>query len=257
MSDPLESAKLKLAWAAHDLELLETDSTAFYAQKPGPFAVDREVEGLYHVLRHRVVREPPLDLWSLIIGDVVHNARSALDHLAWQLAERHSPDRPQPDRLTMFPIFDDERVYRRLGARRLRWIEPRAAGIIEGLQPYKHADGSDLLLLLEELDVADKHKLLTTTTPFFQASDLRVTGPSGTEYPPVTAASAGTVEDGAELKRFIYPEEPDVKVQGHIEYQIGFADGLGRGKEVAAALHDVLVAVGDVLGVFEREVFHG
>jgi hypothetical protein len=29
---------------------------------------------------------PPMDpQWSLLVGDVVHNLRSALDHLAWQL----------------------------------------------------------------------------------------------------------------------------------------------------------------------------
>jgi hypothetical protein len=31
------------------------------------------------------IREPPVEEWGVIIGDVVHNLRSALDHLVWQL----------------------------------------------------------------------------------------------------------------------------------------------------------------------------
>jgi hypothetical protein len=38
------------------------------------------------VLEYRVMRVPPLDpVASAVVGDIVHNLRSALDHLAWQL----------------------------------------------------------------------------------------------------------------------------------------------------------------------------
>src|SRR5215207_2015647 len=45
----------------------------------------------------QVLGEPPIDEWGAIIGDVVHNLRSALDHLVWQLtiAEGHKPP-PNP-----------------------------------------------------------------------------------------------------------------------------------------------------------------
>ncbi len=39
-------------------------------------------------------REPPVLEWSAIIGDVVHNLRSALDHLVWSLTVHHQPSPP-------------------------------------------------------------------------------------------------------------------------------------------------------------------
>jgi hypothetical protein len=43
---------------------------------------------------------------ALIVGDAVHNMRSALDHLACRLVERHSPG-ADLDR-TAFPIWTDD-----------------------------------------------------------------------------------------------------------------------------------------------------
>jgi hypothetical protein len=42
--------------------------------------------------------EPPVEEWGAIIGDVVHNLRSALDHLVWQLtiANGNTPPNPIP-----------------------------------------------------------------------------------------------------------------------------------------------------------------
>jgi hypothetical protein len=51
-----------------------------------PFEVYEEEEQATGDLltRVRVHRQPPPEL-STVIGDVVHNARTALDHLVWQL----------------------------------------------------------------------------------------------------------------------------------------------------------------------------
>src|SRR5688572_13514485 len=60
--------------------------------------------------------EPPVEAWGAIIGDVVHNLRSALDHLVWQLTlgNGHVPPtviplkRSDPDykwRQISFPIY--------------------------------------------------------------------------------------------------------------------------------------------------------
>lgn len=54
------------------------------------------------VYRSRVDAQPPVE-WSVLIGDIVHNARSALDHLAYALVIR---DGGTPDEHTYFPITD-------------------------------------------------------------------------------------------------------------------------------------------------------
>ncbi len=41
--------------------------------------------------------------FSVVVGDVIHNLRSALDHLAWQLVIL---DGGQPNDSTQFPIYE-------------------------------------------------------------------------------------------------------------------------------------------------------
>jgi hypothetical protein len=53
------------------------------------------------------VRKPCPGTWSIIIGEMVHNLRSALDHLVWQLVILETSEQPVGDR-TQFPIFESE-----------------------------------------------------------------------------------------------------------------------------------------------------
>jgi len=103
------------------------------------------------------------------VGDVVHNLRSALDHLAFQLARGESLT-PEQQRKVQFPIFDCEKDFRRkcyLGD-----IAPEHRKIIEKLQPYHGLAGRPdswsgpyihQLALLRDLDNMDKHRILTPT----------------------------------------------------------------------------------------------
>jgi hypothetical protein len=68
-----------------------------------PNAVSGDVE-----VTLRVIVPPPLDEWSLLFGDCVHNIRAALDHLAWELDSA-------PEKSTTFPTFT---------ANPLRWPPP-------------------------------------------------------------------------------------------------------------------------------------
>ena len=55
-------------------------------------------------LVYRVTRVPDIDpIIAAITGDIVHNLRSALDHVAWQLVVL---DNGQPTRDTVFPLHE-------------------------------------------------------------------------------------------------------------------------------------------------------
>jgi hypothetical protein len=110
------------------------------------------------------VIKPPNPRWGLIIGDIAHNYRSALDHLAWQLALKHSaPD--DPSRSAQWPItdsldkFNDGRVQRMLAS-----IDPAIHADIERLQPYNAPEQAYCrpLAALRDLSNTDKHRLLNT-----------------------------------------------------------------------------------------------
>ena len=116
--------------------------------------------------RVRVHTDPvPVVPFSLLIGDVLHNLRSALDHLAYALAEKHHAGRSLPDaiaRESEFPIYryDNPTAF----TKKTRGIHPEAQKIIAELQPYQRGSecALDRLWMLHDLTTTDKHSLLLT-----------------------------------------------------------------------------------------------
>lgn len=106
------------------------------------------------VYRVRLLATRPVE-WSLLIGDAIHNARSALDHLAWRLVE---VDGGSPGEATSFPIAETEEGYGDRLRKCLRGASPATRARIRGLAPWRCGD--EQLWRLHKLDVIDKHRLL-------------------------------------------------------------------------------------------------
>ena len=117
----------------------------------------------------------PIDPLVLLIGDVLHNLRGTLDHLAYTLAEKYSglPLSYQVAKDSEFPIFGDARsegisgVEKRYAApfvAKIGSIDPLAQAIIKKAQPYQRGNkfASHPLWMLQELSNFDKHRLLLT-----------------------------------------------------------------------------------------------
>lgn len=102
-----------------------------------------------------------------IAGDIVHNLRSALDHLAQQLTLVGLRDRPPKVPLTErqlrnigFPIAETKTKYKAERARKVERMLPAAKKAIDRLKPYKR--GNPALWRIHELDNIDKHRSLFT-----------------------------------------------------------------------------------------------
>jgi hypothetical protein len=120
--------------------------------------------------------EFPVD-WSLCIGEIAHNLRSALDGLAWQIGR---PTTESAEDRTYFPVCLKRQTGIAKGgvpiyafgkggaaARKLANVPKTFWTKIESFQPYKRGNGGrrNSLFRLEELNNADKHRLLTVLTP--------------------------------------------------------------------------------------------
>ncbi|NII52112.1 hypothetical protein [Frigoribacterium endophyticum] len=117
---------------------------------------------------------PPADEWALALGDAVHNARSALDGLVWDLAhlDGGTPKRP---RSLAFPIVSDERKWREAVDRNLSGVSDIFVERIKAVQPFLHPqeDGvASWLHVLSELDNADKHRGLIVAVPIINALSI-------------------------------------------------------------------------------------
>lgn len=135
--------------------------------KTGHYVVGVEFEG-----------PPPLEL-AVTTGEILFLFRSALDHLAYGLGERHS--NPPPSR-TEFPIFkDSDAFYRRgkggqwhssSGMWKIRGLAESAQTVIQELQPFNSGEDPHVLLALHDLNNIDKHRLLHL--PRFRLSEAQL-----------------------------------------------------------------------------------
>jgi hypothetical protein len=121
---------------------------------------------------------------AAITGDVLHNLRSALDNLAYELALAYTGD-PLPPRIaadSMFPLFAEEGTDTGKRLKRiLKGVHPEARAIIQGMQPYNpgHGGRRNIRWVLNDLNAKDKHRLPHLGVPAASAVSFYVAGPEG------------------------------------------------------------------------------
>jgi hypothetical protein len=151
----LRGPRLKLDRAKKHLNDLEEGVNRFFETDPYELFVEDNLEAGQR--QHKIRRVDPVpDALGLIAGDVIHNLRSALDHLVWQLviANGKKPD----DMRTEFPVWSKEAGFKKGKPGRAKGISKEALNVLYGLKPYQ--GGNDALWLLHQLDIVDKHRLL-------------------------------------------------------------------------------------------------
>lgn len=168
MPPSLEGPKAKLARADEHLTALHGEVKRFLRTEPYRLRHDVDPQQGDDVWRLEIRESPPLRL-SILAGDVIHDLRSSLDHLVWQLSLIVTPT---PFERSEFPIYDaefkcfdintkkDREGFHQAGRSKIRDVPLAAQHIIESVQPYHygHAIG-DWLWILQELSNRDKHRL--------------------------------------------------------------------------------------------------
>lgn len=163
MSKPdfyLDGVLAKLNRADAHLEALKGEIPAFFDLDPYSFREKLDCRGGTYSLHIEVREQPPIQ-WSVLVGDIIHNIRSALDHLAWQLVLVSGGN---PTRRTQFPIFLEEPVDGKPLARWKGMVAGINAPILENVrrvQPYTSGDKAheNGLAILNALSNEDKHRL--------------------------------------------------------------------------------------------------
>jgi hypothetical protein len=165
---PLDGPTFKILRANEHLKKLRTETETFIKENKHRIVIgERHVNTGYYSLRAQVSKPPPIE-WGVVVGEIAHDLRSALDGIVWQLVILNGIDpstlrRPQPQ----FPIFLIEEAergpcYIRHGRPMIHErITDKQEALIERLQPYKRSNPNrNALWLLHELNNADKHRLV-------------------------------------------------------------------------------------------------
>jgi len=195
---------------------------------------------------------------SIILGDALYALRSALDHLAYQLAFLDTGGKIQDPCRIQFPICDTPSAFTKEEKDRLKEVDPAHIKIIETFQEYPGVGTDRPLSELRKLSNQEKHRLpIDIVVPL---SSLE-----GVTHPQTSAAFVfGAVQQflqtgspivferaklGAVIMRRKVPSAPppDEETTCYVASNIAF-DG---DRLVFDALDKIVATVEDVIRAFE------
>jgi hypothetical protein len=160
MTDPLSSVQDRFDRAQEHFETTKTRLRDYYAENP--YVIYGNTDFYANAATERVLyAEAPNERFNTIIGEMLHNLRSALDHLARVFVKTNGGDARK--RFT-FPALDPVH----LPTADANGIRPgllRECGsndvlrFLDGLQPYQFGDDFflDGLWILHRLAIIDRH----------------------------------------------------------------------------------------------------
>jgi hypothetical protein len=211
--------RLKLRRAKEHLDTIDMEVRAFIENNLDPaIPFDTEPEDKWTIFRRGTV-VPPDPRWGAILGDFVHNTRSALDNLVCAMILRNDPDHGLEH--AAFPAYEGWKEWDSKVVNRDRAIDGLAPtdGVsdavltaIEQSQPYHIAGGAAVrkrapLLRLQTASNLDKHRTLHAARVEVASRDifpgeLQVIPPGFFRLRKAKIAAPGTpVETGAEMGR--------------------------------------------------------
>jgi hypothetical protein len=164
----LARIRIKIERAIKHMHELQAEVQSFLDMQPYKVGVKRDPDTrrlIYYVLS---VEQPP-PLIAAITGDILQNLRSALDHLAYHLADIGTAGKG-PFRHIYFPISENATKYHADLPKKVKGIRPDAIKAIDALKPY--GGGNDIFWRLHRLNNIDKHRLLVTVGSAYNSVNI-------------------------------------------------------------------------------------
>jgi hypothetical protein len=203
MKPNLESVNAKLLWAKQHADTFRKECRTWMESNPYNAVQQCNSDFThYSLVANLIGNEPPLQRWSLIVGDSLHGLRCSLDHLVYTIAIVESGKNPPPDEDKLaFPIASTKTEFTKVEGRRLSGISSQVKASIESMQPYNrgHSKLPPPLAILRDLNNTDKHKLLRLAYATPLQGDIGFAGPTPSAKKVNVAANYGEIKDGAEI----------------------------------------------------------
>ncbi|MGL5826995.1 MAG: hypothetical protein ACRCYU_19605 [Nocardioides sp.] len=260
--DPMTPWQVKLGRAAEHLRDLRSQVGEYASGKP--HEVVHEPTDVEHLTRVRVVlrREPPAVIGA-IIGDVLHNLRSALDSVAYAVivAEHEDQWNTADDWRPQFPITKNGAEFDEfMNTRRHQIVGERARAALRFGQEFYFREQfnvadidvdvewtHDQLRQLRDLSNLDKHRRLTFTA--WQQADLVYWGSAG-PGPSTRRLRPRQADDPPDVIGYEYnpPGGPDDGPTVR-EFSLAITEvGISRSERVVDRLDSWHAHVGSVIG---------
>lgn len=262
MGDPGSLLKFR---RAHK-HLLDANAAVRDFLKDQPYEIVRDEDSepnrmLFWVTLHE---EPSADI-SLAAGDAIHNMRSALDHLVYEISSQREADPGD----TSFPLLTKEENWDKRGKHgallvnsglnRVRLLPDEAQTLIHDLQPWPRPQpfAPDMfgpnrkrLWELHAFDIADKHKNLNVAVLY-----IEVVGVGHNEVSPdlgFESVYRGPLQLNTRtlVLRLLNPAKVDVEFLPRLD--VVFSEGLTPNEPIGRKLEEIMRNVCVVLNALSR-----
>ncbi|MDO8749792.1 MAG: hypothetical protein Q7K03_01415 [Dehalococcoidia bacterium] len=233
--DPTAGFWVKVERAEHHLRDLDQAIQGFLKRKPYSMVKEEDLNTGSYIWRCKVSEQPPIE-WSAVIGDIVHNLRSALDLLACELVLLN---KGKVTEYTSFPIADSRQKFESIIAGKVKGASKAAMDGIIAAKPY--LGGNDAFWHLHRLDILDKHHILipvgaaTQSVVIDFAADFAARFPGSNlarDFPPlpigiVPANNQFPLKDGTILFRSAMFDDKGYKenITPQFVFEISFGEG--------------------------------
>ncbi len=240
---------IKTERAKEHVSHLEREIRTFFDSKPYEVRRYAEADTGYWSFRLHVHRQPPLN-WTALIGDTIHNLRSALDLLACQLVLNDGGTVTQD---TAFPISRSAQEFESSFATKIKGASPAVVSLMKGVQAHK--GGNETFWRLHRLDIFDKHQLLIPVGSAFAAVVLDFAADfqfEGIKPMPIAIRPADRqfpLKDGAEL--FRAPMLDKAHMNPQFTFEVAFGEGqVIQGEPIIPTLQEFIAVVQATIGRF-------
>jgi hypothetical protein len=191
------------------------------------------------------------------IGDVLHNLRSTLDHLAWVLVRAGHTPNPADEEKVAFPICDTSRDFKGKRRTALPGVRGDQRAIIRLAQPYQTGRYSEMggaLRFVRDYNNRDKHRI---THPHYlvprelELNIQAINCTTGQMFP--VLGPPPRLEPDNEIMFIpvtaILGPDHHVEIEGVITPVVGFEDGTG----VLDQLENAHTGIGLLINAFDRD----
>lgn len=231
-----DGAKLKIERAKKHINDLERSMKRFAESSPYTIVVNRDSETGCNFIDVQAIKSMPEE-FALIIGDALHNLRSALDYVIndiefalWGERFKH----------TKFPCIHESResFMGAVNALKEKSCEEVVSYIENVIQPYRGGNG-DAIWRLNMIELDNKHRLLIPKVNVTSVTGIRAEDDTGEEF---VLPEFILAEDYSEIAE-VFGGKLHIKDKGKASLSILFSDGVFGGESVVPTLYNLVEVV--------------
>jgi hypothetical protein len=240
MVKQLEAIFDRLTRAEEHFKAIKAELLAYYDSDPCKISGEFDPNSEHPIITR--IRVAPLRMRiNTLVGEFLHDLRSSLDHLAWQLVEHNGG---KPTEFTTFPVLKVGPTPNKKGIQPpptvVGGVSDAAMAIIEDAQPYKWGEhyAKHPLWVLHQLWNIDKHRHVLARGSRTDGFTIGEDSPAFT----FTGRLGKTTEHCAEL--ILVPDEPAVEMNLYTTFEVVvYEEGAGIEGPLLHALEEVRMAV--------------